>query len=284
MKAICLDAEMADRGELLELSIFDHTETEIYHQLFKPKRQKTWRTDIHHITPEMVADAPHASACAPQIAAIVKSADVIIGCAIDNDLRALSDVGINTADRQSVVDIQLLHFYLSGGRAGTLFNSMSLLALAEEYGVDFSEEVAHGASADTDATLRCFFAIMDKAVEGDSRADTDKTLSLSADIMSRAVAELAKGYLVLQKLDKGYRVESRYMPPKEKDTTVAILPVDDRHIAEYEIKKLFSRRTIPGMPGTYALRSSDLKAFSSYKCEHNPMRSAMCRALLKSGF
>lgn len=284
MKAICLDAEMTDRGEMLELSVHAHTGEEVYHQLFKPERQRTWRTNIHHITPEMVADAPRASQCAPKIATIVKGADVILGCAVDNDLRVLSDIGVNIADSQTVVDIQQLHFYISGGRAGTPYNSASLMTLTQEYGVEFSEEVAHGASADTDATLRCFYAIMDRELGRDSRADADATLARAAEIMRLAVSELAKGYLMLTRVEKGFRLDSRYMPPKEKEETVAVIAVDDRHIAEYEMRKLLSRRMVPGMISTYALKPADYRMFAGYRCLHDPVRSEMCRKLLKAGF
>lgn len=284
MNAICLDAEMTDRGELLELSVYAHTGEETYHRLFKPQRQRTWRTNIHHITPEMVADAPRASQCSGEIAAIVKRADVIIGCAVDNDLRVLADIGVNVAERQHVVDIQVLHFYLSGGRAGTPCNSASLMALTQEYCVGFTEEAAHGASADTDATLRCFYAIMDRAMGTDSRADADATLARAVEVMRLAGAELAKGYLLLTRLDRGYRLDARYMKPKEKEDTVAVIPVDDRHIAEYELRRMLARRVVPGMVSTYALRPADLRMLQTYRCVHDPVRSEMCRKLLKAGF
>lgn len=275
---------MTDRGELLELSVYAHTGEEIYHQLFKPERQRMWRTNIHHITPDMVADAPRASQCAPKIAAIVKGADVILGCAVDNDLRVLSEIGVNPAGRQEVVDIQQLHFYISGGRAGTPYNSASLMTLTQEYGVEFSEDVAHGASADTDATLRCFYAIMNREMGKDSKEDVGETLSRAVEIMHLAGAELAKGYLILTKVEKGFRLETRYMPPKEKEDTVAVLAVDDRHIAEYEMRKQLSRRLVPGMFSTYSLKPADLRTFAAYRCVHEPVRSEMCRKLLKAGF
>lgn len=283
LNAICLDAEMTDRGELLELSIFSGDEQEIYHHYFKPRNQKTWRTNIHHITPEMVANEPPASKCAPEIATIVKQADCVIGCAVDNDLGKLSEIGINIADRQRVIDIQLLHFYVSGNRAGDLANLWSLLKLTEEYGVAFSEEEAHGASADTDATLRCFYAIMDRHLGTDSRADKSRTLQKAAELMRLTVAELAKGFILISKTDTGYRLESRYMQPKEKDDTVLITPVDDRFIAEYELRRQLARRAVAPLSRLYRLRASDLDAIRAYRCLHDPARSSLCRALLRTG-
>lgn len=280
LRGICLDAEMADGRELLELSVFDDSETEIYHQLFRPHR-RSWHTDIHHITPQMVADAPRASACAPEIARIVKEADVIVGCAIDNDLRQLSEIGVNLSMRQQVVDIQHLHFYIGGGRGGTLFNMPALLTIAEAYGVEFSSEEAHGATADTRATLRCLYAMMDIYYSANPPAPSGR-----ADVLADAVrleglarAELASGYVVLSKREKGYQIEVKYMEPREKEDTVSVIRVADRYIAEYELRRRFAPRTVPGLARIYRLGAADLRYFRNYTCEHDPARSASCRAL-----
>lgn len=278
-KLICLDAEMADGRELLELSIYDGAEEEVYHSYFNPERED-WDVSLHHITPEMVADSPKAASCAPEIAKIVRESDVVLGCAVQNDLAQLSAIGVTLGERHEVVDIQYLDFYVSGGRADRLYQAASLVSLAEKYGVDYTEEIAHGASADTLATLRVFYAIMDKWFQADSRCDLGRTVSAAVELQRATGDELAKGYVVLHKSDYGYKIVTRHFPPKETEETVAWIAVEDRHIAEYELMRHFSHRQATAQ-GRYNLRAADIKYFKSYKCRRDRSRSEMCRAMLR---
>ncbi|MCM1111456.1 MAG: exonuclease domain-containing protein, partial [Clostridium sp.] len=106
MKIICMDAETTDRGEMLELSVFSFDGSEIYHHYFKPANARRWRTDIHHITPAMVADKPTAARCLPRIQSVIDDATHILGFAVDNDIRILEHSGVRRFERKRVIEVR----------------------------------------------------------------------------------------------------------------------------------------------------------------------------------
>ena len=74
MNVICLDAEFADNEELLELSAFNLAGEEVYHSYYKPADISDWRTDIHHITPEMVANERNFASCREEVQSLLDDA------------------------------------------------------------------------------------------------------------------------------------------------------------------------------------------------------------------
>ncbi len=103
MNLISLDIEATDNGEMLELSIIRHADSQIvYHSYFRPSTARSWPNSqaVHHISPEMVKDSPSIMQEKKRIQDIIDKADGIIGFAIENDIKYLADsnrsIGKNT--------------------------------------------------------------------------------------------------------------------------------------------------------------------------------------------
>ena len=114
MDIICLDAEFTESEELLELSVFNLDGKEVYHRFFKPEQISEWRTDIHHITPEMVADEPTFAQCREEVQRLLDSAFALTGFAVGNDLRVLTRSGIAGLETKRMIDVKDMYWYLRG--------------------------------------------------------------------------------------------------------------------------------------------------------------------------
>lgn len=165
MKAICFDIEATDRGEMLELSMFSYPEKkEAYHSYYKPVKSKEWKTTeaIHHITPAMVADAPRFASERSKVQELIDACELIVGFAIDNDLRYLRGAGVNIPEKKPVLDVRDLVYMVKGKECDLRYGTVpSLSKCAQMAGLDFTEESdAHSATNDTLATLDLLDALL----------------------------------------------------------------------------------------------------------------------------
>lgn len=164
---VCFDAEFARGMEMLELSAVDLCGNLIYSQRFKPRRYRTWDTEIHHITPEMVAAAPSFSSCRKRIQAIVDRCSYVVGFAVrENDLSKMKRQYVHGLDSKHVVELRDW-FWICHGLDNSLdyVQGISLRFCCEQLGVDHDERHAHASAYDAAVTLKCFKILFRRFVE-----------------------------------------------------------------------------------------------------------------------
>lgn len=78
-------------AEILQISVVDINGNTILDTYIKPTRATSWpqSMEIHHISPEMVKDAPSPIEIAPIIRNIFESADLVVGFNVNFDIRML---------------------------------------------------------------------------------------------------------------------------------------------------------------------------------------------------
>lgn len=166
-KIICFDTEttgLDGKAEILQLSIMNAAEEVLFNEYIKPKHHLSWpqAEEIHHISPKMVADKESIDAYYDRILDILNDAQYYIGYNILYDIRMLKQAGIPMSpfhrEHVQVIDV-MQHFAPIYGepnprRGG--FKWQNLSTCARYYQYDWGDDKAHGALADTKATLYCF--------------------------------------------------------------------------------------------------------------------------------
>ena len=286
MNLICLDIEATDNGEMLELSIINRADcTTVYHSYFKPLTARSWPNSqaVHHITPEMVKDAPSIRKEKTDIQKIIDTADGIIGFAVDNDIRYLAESGISVSENSIVLDVRDWFWYYKGKELGIEFGSVPRLAkCAELLGFEFSEESeAHSASNDTLMTIKIFDALVALADTGLSLPETVKRFEVLFEEEKRLHAEkMAKGYLSLVYTPKGYLLKNNLnQAPSDAVHSIA---VESRFLAEHDIRERFRKRETAADSGVYDLRRSDIEFFKGYSNVYDPEKEDFYRHLSKA--
>lgn len=288
MEIICLDAEFTENEELLELSVFNLEGKEIYHQFYKPENITDWRTDIHHITPEMVAKELPFSKRRKEVQQLLDSAFALTGFAVGNDLRVLSRSGITGTETKRVIDVKDMYWYLRGIKEEmNPFSVPSLLICANALGLDFSEEEAHSASADTEATLKVFNLLFNefKSGEGSGLKDEDVVDMFAAKIeraRARFVEEGAKGFVKVYRQGDKYKIKYGHNREADPKGLVAEIEVADRYKAEYEIKKMLKKKELPDKWGIYKLTPKLLEDLKRYKNTFDAEESAWCKKVVRN--
>lgn len=288
MEIYCLDAEFTDSEELLELSVYNLEGTEIYHRYYKPVNVTEWRTDIHHITPEMVAEEQAFSECLDEVKEILDSSFALTGFAVSNDLRILSRSGITGLDTKRVIDVRDMYWYLKGREEEmSPFSVPSLIICANSLGLEFGEDEAHSATADTEATLRCFNLLFNefKGNEGDAKSEED-LVDLFGEKIEDAKADFvevsAKGFVKVYKQGDYYKIKYNRIHEEENKGLVAEIEVDDRYKAEYEIKKLLKKKELPNRNGVYKLTAKLLEDIKNYRNTYDAEESAWCKKVVRN--
>lgn len=286
MKVICFDIEATDNGEILELSVFSWPENkEIYHSYYKPDKAKEWKTTekLHHITPQMVADAPRFLRERRKVQEILNSCDLIIGFSIDNDFRYLKSADINIPSDKKVIDVQHLVWVAKGEEFGLKLNSLpSLSKCAQLAGMNFSEEEdAHSATNDTAATLELFDRMLDAYNGG--RLEDDLNIKLEKKIedgQEMIRQENAQGFIRLIPVEAGgYKIKNNAFCEemiKPIDGEISIR-VASRYMAEHDIRKMFERRADKSKMSIYHLRPIDIERFLAYSNTYNAVQEKICR-------
>ncbi len=288
MDIICLDAEFAENEELLELSVFNLDGEEVYHQFFKPEKIKSWRTDIHHITPEMVASEKTFAQRREEVQTMLHAPFAITGFAVGNDLRVLTRSGIGNLETRRVIDVRDMFWYLRGiAQDMSPFSIPSLLSCAHALGLEFGEEEAHSASADTEATLRCFHLLIDEFRNGEgSGMEDEDMIDFFIGKIERAkacfVEEAARGYVRIFKTGDTWKVKYSRISEEDKRGLIAEVEVADRYKAEYEIKKMLKKKEVPGKRDTYKLTPRLIEDVKKYSNTYDAEESAWCKKVVRN--
>lgn len=286
MRIICLDAEFADNEEILELSVFSSTGEELYHRYFCPENIEDWRTDIHHITPGMVAGLPSFEKCRVEVQSIMDSADGVTGFAVNNDFRVLERAGITGLDHKEILDVKEMFWYLRGKEKDmSPYNVPSLLACSQSLGLDFSSDDAHSAKADTVATLDCYRFLMKEYCD-ERGVDLEEGFQIFRKSVSEAMAEYversASGYVKVYKSGPYYKLKFTRVEDAEKSQLVLEMPVKDRFKAEYELRKMLKKKEVPDKIHLYKLSSKQIEEIRRYKNEYEAEESAWCKKVIKN--
>lgn len=288
MNIICLDAEFADNEELLELSIFNQNGEEFYHSYYKPVHINDWRTDIHHITPDMVAESPSFKDEMEKLQIILDDADLITGFAVDNDMRVLEHSGIKGLEGKNVLDVKDMYWFVKGRETEmSPYSVPSLIVCANSMGIEFDENIAHSASVDTDFTLMCFNQLLDKY-----RGSLEKDLSIEkiiprfmSDIDEAKVAfnaEGAKGFIRVFKAGDVYKIKYGHLPAEGSEKLILEVEVEDRYKAEYDLRKMLKKKEVPGKYSVYKLTPKLLDDISKYRNTYDAEESAWCKKIIRN--
>lgn len=283
---ICLDAEFADNEEILELSIFNGGGQEIYHKFYNPEKIRSWRTDIHHITPEMVASEKPFSISISEIERIISSAEVIVGFAVDNDIRVLKKNGIKGLDSYRIADVKDFFWYLRGMKNGmSPFSVPSLISCANELGINFNEYEAHSASNDTLNTLKCFDILVSEFRRPDHLSIievVDELILNYTDAKEDFVRRSSSGYVSVVSLQGYFKIKFTNRSDKENPNLVFETKVTDRFKAEYELRKKLKKREIAHKLSSYRLSASQLDEIRNYSNEYDAEESAWCKKIVRN--
>ena len=286
MNLISLDIEATDNGEMLELSIINHSDCKIaYHSYFKPAIARSWPNSqaVHHISPEMVKDAPSIKKERKTIQNIIDRAEGIIGFAVDNDIRYLQGSNIDISDDTKIIDVRDWFWYYKGKYLDIEFGAVPRLAkCAELLGFEFSEESeAHSASNDTLMTIKLFNALLEEADSDLSLPEKISQFEILFEEERRLHAEkMAKGFISLIRTPKGYLLKNNHNQPAS-DAEFAI-EVPGRFQAEHDIRNRFSRRETTPDSHLYDLRKSDIEFFKAYANTYDPEKEEFYRHLTKA--
>lgn len=299
MNIICLDTEFTgtmERNEILELSVFNGDGKEIYHQLFKPERCRQWKftEQIHGITPEMVADKPSFKSKLPEMQKLFDDADLIVGFAIENDIKTLAKSGIKGLEEERCLDVRHL-YWANRGEAEeiTIYSVPNLVKCATDCGFDWENAKAHSASADALATLQCYHVLLkefaqnqDMSRDGQELKDEtiidiiEKLKNMVEKAMSDHDREAAKGYIYLFKKGNVHIMVARHteMEPEviaKKDVKgqklIVAIQVEDRWRGQYDMQKKFSRKLVTGAKhnNCWTLSDKDINYFKNYTNEYH---------------
>lgn len=163
-KYIVLDTETtglnAAEDEILQVSIIDNEGAVLFDSYIKPTQHTEWAEAerIHHITPEMVADAPTIAEVMPEINDILNRYDKIVGYNLKFDKAFLENNGAEFLSTE-YADVMKMFAPIYGewnDQRGS-YKWQKLTIAADYYGYDWSShENAHNSLGDCFATLHVY--------------------------------------------------------------------------------------------------------------------------------
>ncbi|MBU5406790.1 hypothetical protein KQH97_00580 [Ruminococcus sp. MSJ-25] len=163
-KYIVLDTETtglnAAEDELLQVSIIDNEGAVLFDSYIKPTQHTEWAEAerIHHITPEMVADAPTIAEVMPEINDILNRYDKIVGYNLKFDKAFLENNGaefLNTEYADAMKMFAPIYGEWNDQRGSYKWQKLTIAA--DYYGYDWSEhKEAHNSLGDCYATLHVY--------------------------------------------------------------------------------------------------------------------------------
>lgn len=308
MHIACLDTESTSTGkfnEILELAIYSARGELILNSLYKPKKNRRWphSEKVHGISPLMVQDKPHFQDCLRKVQKIFDRSQMVLGFALDNDIRILEQSGVTGLKPEKCLDVRELFWGVYGDELSMDFYHVpSLIKCAEFCGYVWEEGSAHSAAADARATLYCYEVLMRRFIrkhhlcqlpEG-QEALTDEQIYLGwhklqdivgVELHNRAV-EKAKGWLYLIDCPEGILLVARKKPlAARKDRNAGDAAGDisqggeakSRVLAGIELADYakgydamyarFKDKMLPHSPGGknyYRLAEADIEGFKLY--------------------
>lgn len=234
MHIACLDTESTSTGrynEILELAIYSARGELVLNSLYKPKRNRRWphSEKVHGISPDMVQDKPHFQDCLRKIQKIFDRCQMILGFALDNDVRILEQSGIKGLTPERCLDVRELFWGVYRDELQMDFYHVpSLIKCAEFCGYVWEEGSAHSAAADAKATLYCYEVLMRKfiilynlcPISEEQPRLTDEQIyagweylhKMVTEEMHRRMVEKAKGWLYLIDTPEGTLMVARRKP------------------------------------------------------------------------
>lgn len=240
MYIACLDTESTSTGrfnEILELAIYSARGELILNSLYKPKRNRRWPHSerVHGISPLMVQDKPYFQNCLRKVQKIFDRSQMVLGFALDNDIRILEQSGVKGLLPEKCLDVRELFWGVYGRKLSMDFYHVpSLVKCAEFCGYVWEKGTAHSAAADAKATLYCYEVLMRKFLQQydlcqlprEEERLTDEQIYLGwhrlqemvkTELHNRAV-EKARGWLYLIDCPEGILMVARKKPlPTEQE-------------------------------------------------------------------
>lgn len=189
-RVIVLDTETTGlkpygNDEILSLTIIDLEGTVIFDELVKPEKRKSWpkSQEVHGITPAMVKDKQPLSAYREQLQELWKNIDLVVGYNIPFDSDFIYASSLNLSPHVEEFDV-MREFAPIWGKWDEYHNDYrwaKLVDCAKHYKIGDFE--AHSSLGDTEATRKCFLALIDdpeyvsskhalEALMGQSKAST----------------------------------------------------------------------------------------------------------------
>ena len=177
----------------------------------------------------MVQDKPHFQDCLRKIQKIFDRSQMVLGFALDNDIRILEQSGVTGLVQEKCLDVRELFWGVYGDElAMDFYHVPSLIKCAEFCGYVWEEGSAHSAAADAKATLYCYEVLMRKFIQkyelcqlpDEQEKLTDEQIYLGwrrlqemvrVELHNRAV-EKAKGWLYLIDCPEGVLLVARKKP------------------------------------------------------------------------
>lgn len=161
-RIVCFDLETtgfsAKNDEILQISALDGDGNVLINTYIKPYFHVSWplATQVNHIEPEMVQDAPYIYELIPRINGIIQSAKTIVGYNhIHFDNKFISALGIKFP--KGVLQYDVMMDYANYKKTPDLhhggYRCYKLIEAAKEFGYVFNP---HDSLEDAMATLYCF--------------------------------------------------------------------------------------------------------------------------------
>lgn len=154
---VIIDMEMTgldtETDEILQISIISEDNNILFDSYIKPYANTTWDESIHHITPEMVKNAPYLHQVIIELKSILNGDNLLVGWGMDTDLLMISDrIGVDYIASKNYFDVSDLKEFRLGGKR------IKLQTAAESIGYFYE---SHNSLEDARAVLKCL-----KYVEG----------------------------------------------------------------------------------------------------------------------
>lgn len=283
---IFFDAEFTSSNELLELSVMNGRGEEIYHHYFKPVKAKKWSSEIHHITPKMVAHEKSFFARLPEIQPIFDRAQILAGFAVDNDIKILKYHGVKGLDEKEKLDIREFFWLIKGEETGRgLDNMPGLVSSAEHLGIEFDKDEAHSADVDTLLTFRCYEILKSLQEEKEGPTTPRQIIRKIEEAKNDHYKQKAKGIVRVYKNREGnhiFHFNQSDAPAASSHELLFEMAVENRFKAEYDLRKRFKKRMHPKAPYVYRLTPQDLEKIREYKNIYNKEEADNYRLLMKN--
>ncbi len=164
---LCFDTEttgVQPGSEILQLSMMNGLGEVLFDEYIRPTHTVDWpgAEQVHHISPAMVADKEDMNFHRLRVEELLEHARVYVGYNVLFDIRMLKYAGFSMKPfhRKGVQVIDVMRnfapVYGDWNPSRNAYRWQKLETCAAYYEYDWGQEKAHGALADTRATLYCF--------------------------------------------------------------------------------------------------------------------------------